>query len=226
MHCFHVYLSGKKCPAAFVELRLTSTFMCVVVSSPSLSSLLLSGFLNFLSKLLSNHVRCSLLIFPINEPFFRRLLHCQSLLQHIGICLAKCHTSQIRSFKFASSSSDSLPQSVNREFWKSKSYMPVLGIVRLCNLYNKSSTWVCLSAHVSPDLWSCYECTMAIVYHKKPQKVIVIPCKTVMRWQRKGQVVLVCMYYGQVLLRVLHSWIWWSILNVHTPHEQFSNSVR
>ena len=116
MHCFHVYLSGKKCPAAFVELRLTSTFMCVVVSSPSLSSLLLSGFLNFLSKLLSNHVRCSLLIFPINEPFFRRMLHCKSLLQHIGICLAKCRTSQIRSFKFASSSSDSLPQSVNGEF--------------------------------------------------------------------------------------------------------------
>ena len=93
--------------------------------------------------------------------------------------------------------------------------MPVLGIVRLCNLYNKSSTWVCLSAHVSPDLWSCYEWTMAIVYHKKPQKVIVIPCKTVMRWQRKGLVV--CMYYGQVLLRVLHSWIWWSMYS-ERPH--------
>ena len=77
MHCFHVYLSGKKCPAAFVELRLTSTFPCVcrcrVVGffySPSLSSLLFSGFLNFLSKLLSNHVRCSLSIFPIYQPLF------------------------------------------------------------------------------------------------------------------------------------------------------------
>ena len=126
MHCFHVYLSGKKCPAAFVELRLTSTFPCVcrcrVVGffySPSLSSLLFSGFLNFLSKLLSNHVRCSLSIFPIYQPLFflREMLHCKSLLQHIGICLAKCHTSQIRSFKFASSSSSDNPlrlQSVNR----------------------------------------------------------------------------------------------------------------
>ena len=104
--------------------------------------------------------------------------------------------------------------------------MPVLGIVRLCNLYNKSSTWVCLSAHVSPDLWSCYECTMAIVYHKKPQKVIVIPCKTVMRWQRKGLVVLVCTMDKYYLGYFIHGFDEVCILNVHTPHEQFSNSVR
>ena len=59
MHCFHVYLSGKKCPAAFVELRLTSSVSLCRCSSSLLCRR--AEWLSKLKRLLSNHFKLILM---------------------------------------------------------------------------------------------------------------------------------------------------------------------